>query len=327
MQIDDSLANALKNNFFKELTTNTKSNLKKVSSQSRGKRSRNGFVKYAKTALKNFSITSVYQYEGGSASAPYFAFDSLLAIPDRELNSWSEKCLSALTVVLMYESTEPLLSRATYNVGEHLIARMIQRSGLVQDPLRLDSSKLISELAYVPMWANFWLLASVFSDDYEFGEELTIPIPARRGLLLGHLNSVTRLIELRTYVDDSKLSDSQKIIRDMMLSISKQFMSSPVCFALAQAMVPYKAAHNSLMMMLGGLVLNGKYSDILFNYMTERYQDQVRPSIKKRLVHSMKELCLGASPELYGLLVTHGMRTYLSQMQGSMLRLRYTYQS
>lgn len=327
MRIDESLANALKNNFFKDLTANTKSNLAKARSQSRGKRTRNGFVKYAATALKNFSNTSIYQYEGGSSSAPYFVFDSLLAIPERELNSWSEKCLSAVTVVFMYEASEPLFGNAAYNIGEHLISRMIQRSGLVPDPLSFDPRKLISELAYVPMWANYWLLMSVFSDDYEFGEELTLPIPAQNGLLLGHLNSESGLIELRTYVDDSKLSESQKIIRDMMLSHSKLFVCSPVCFALAPALSPYKAVHNSLMMMLGGLVLHDKFSDILINYMTERYQDQFRSSVKKKVAKSMKDMCEHATPSMYELLVTHGMKKYLTEMQGSLLRLRHTYES
>lgn len=325
MQIDESLANALKNKFFKDLTDSTNLSLAKARNQSRGKRTRNGFVKSAQATLSNFSGTSVYQYEGGSSSAPYFAFDSLLAISERELNSWQEKCLSSISVILLFGAHEPLFSNGAYNIGEHLVSRLIQRSGLINDPLKFNPRIVIDELAYVPLWSNFWLLMSMFEDDYQFDEDLTILVPAKHGLMLGHLNPVSRLVELRTYVDDSKLADTQRVIRDMMLSHSKLFLNSPLNFALAPAMKPQMGVHSSLMMLLTGLVLNDKFGDILFNYMTERYADQVRPVVKKRLLKSLRDMSQHASPELYELLTTHGLKKYLTEMQSSLLRIRHTY--
>lgn len=325
MQIDESLAKGLKNKFFRDLTASSKLSLAKVRGQSRGKRTRNGFVKSAQATLSNFSGTSVYQYEGGSSSAPYFAFDSLLAISERELNSWQEKCLSSISVILLFEANEPHFCNGAYNIGEHLISRLIQRSGLVDDPLKFNPRTVIDELVYVPLWSNFWLLMSMFEDDYQFDDELTIPVPAKHGLMLGHLNPISRLVELRTYVDDSKLAENQRVIRDMMLSHSKLFLNSPLNFAFASAMKPHMGVHHSLMLLLAGLVVNDKFSDILINYMTERYDDQVRQLAKKRLLKRLRQLCEHASPELYELLITHGLKKYLIELQSSLLRLRHTY--
>ena len=224
--ITESLAKGLTSRFFTEMErgidTAQESFFRRLGSKAG---TRNNFNAIVLAARESFADYALGFYEGGSIRKPYVAFDLLTPFPNRLYNTWNEKCLSGASSVI---NLVPFLCESggsAYNIGEHAVARLFLRTtpSLVNGLVDIKSIK--REMAYVPLWASFWGL--VLSRTPLFGKCFPV-LPAPTGMFFAHTSATTNQVEIRTFVDDSKLSDDQLKVKRMMLEVSVNLFASPL---------------------------------------------------------------------------------------------------
>jgi len=233
MIINETLANGLKNRFFDEISDEIDSRYKSLYTQTRGvKNSRTGWSKLAEKFKNNFDRCSIVFYEGGSKRKPYFGICSLAINKEKPYNSWNEKCLYGFPVINCFEPRLSRPSLSLFNVGEHAISRLYQRGNIkVKNETDVDIYSILPEFHLLPLWAMFW--ARMISELLIDNEQIDIRpvLPSKSGLFLAEI-SINKIptIEIRTFVDDSQLSDLQKEVKKIFIEASAGIQSSPLVF-------------------------------------------------------------------------------------------------
>jgi hypothetical protein len=226
----ESLANGLKNRFFFEMTEDFKKfGTFGIESQDIPKKRTQfqSFIDKAKTHYSDFQILS---YEGGSNRKPYLAFELLTIDPQREFNTWNEKCVYGSSVIFNLNPFIPNSFYSTYNIGEHAIARVFFRSkSIVKDNL-IEVKSLFEEVRFIPLWAAFWGILFFTSNAKIFIGNSYPVIPSPNGLFLAEINSESKRIEIRTFLDLESLSPAQLDVRNSLLEIGRIFQNSPLSF-------------------------------------------------------------------------------------------------
>jgi hypothetical protein len=226
ISMTESLAKGLTRRYFTEMErgaeTANESFLNNLGSKTPTRKNFNAIVTAALTAFVDYAVGI---YEGGSARKPYIAFDLLTPLSDRLYNTWNEKCLSGSSSVINLAPFFCKSGGSAYNIGEHALARLFFRAPpLVADGL-IDIKSIKREMVFIPLWASFWgLLISRMS---LFGKCYPV-LPAPGGMFFAHTSKTTKQVEIRTFVDDSKLSYDQLTVKKMMLDISGDLLSSPL---------------------------------------------------------------------------------------------------
>lgn len=233
MVITESLANGLKNRFISELSDEIDRRFNSLYKETRNIRnSRNGWIKLAQKTKQNFDRCSIAFYQGGTKRKPYFGFYGLVVDKNRPYNNWSEKCVYGFPVISSYDPriTEP--SICLFNISEHSIARIFERGSVkVTNDTEIDVFSILPEFHMLPLWANYW--ARIIADLVIGSENLDIRpvIPTKSGLFFAQINyDQVPYIEIRTFVDDSRLSEQQKQVKEVFLKATKGVESSPLLF-------------------------------------------------------------------------------------------------
>jgi hypothetical protein len=230
--ITESLANGLKDRFFSEMGSGT---LRAEQAFFRNKlnlSSRNAFSKLTNQVRDSFKEYSLVIYEGGTLNKPYLVFDLLTPVEDRQYNSWNEKCLTGVSFLFNYEPSSFLHCFTPYNISEHAISRLFLRTKPVIKNNSIDCRYITKEMVYIPFWASFWGAVFFAKDSGKFYENATPLIPAPCGIFLCDFGEATMRPEIRTFVDDSHLSETQKIAKNLMIQVSQDLISSPLAFIL-----------------------------------------------------------------------------------------------
>lgn len=234
MIITESLAKGLTHRFLNEAKDTISTGLKKLEKEGHYKNSKSGWEKYvlkARSTLQNIAISF---YEGGSKGSPYFAFVGLSVDQERKFNSWNEMCLSGGTVIQSHKPRFIDTSSACFNVGEHAISRIYERSKLrFIDEFTVDIHSILPEFQMLPLWSAFWIgNLAVTTDNFSkhFFPHFYHPvIPAKSGLFLCELTHVQiPKVEVRTFVDDKNLSEEQLRLKKVMWDIGLVYKSSPL---------------------------------------------------------------------------------------------------
>lgn len=233
MIINERLANGLKNRFFTEISEEIDKRFKSLYEQTRGvKNSRTGWEKLADKFQKNFDRCSIVVYVGGSKRKPYFGICSLATQKDKPYNSWNEKCLYGFPNIASFDPRFSKPSMSFFNVSEHAVSRLYQRGNVaVNNETDVDIYSIIPQFSLLPVWAMFWV--RMIAKLIEHGiTEVRPVIPCPDGLFLAEIciekNSPT--IEVRTFVDDSHLSQLQLEVKEIFLNASDGIQSSPLVF-------------------------------------------------------------------------------------------------
>jgi hypothetical protein len=233
--ITESLAKGLTHRFLSEAQDIVSKSLRKLEKEAGGyKNSKSGWEKYvgkARSILQNVAISF---YEGGSKTSPYFAFVGLSVDKEREFNSWNEMCLSGEAVIQSHHPRFIDTSGACFNVGEHAISRIYERSKLrMIDEFTVDIYSILPEFQQLPLWSAFWIgNLAVITDNFSkhFFPHFYHPvIPAKSGIFLCELTHVKfPKVEVRTFVDDKNLSEEQLKLKKILWDIGIIYKSSPL---------------------------------------------------------------------------------------------------
>jgi hypothetical protein len=218
--MDGSLARGLRNQLFRDLNDH----VDKVISR---------YVTYIKIARldkrpsdwQKFCIDTetilgkllIAKYLGGTKRKPYLCIYTWES-GKRRFNSWTEQCISSSQIFLSFNPAGFEVSPLGFNISDHAIQRIYERSFSNEDPVSGSFShiKVLNELRYVPFFTGYWTtrVASVSSDS----ENIFFPSP--NGALIGQIQKKTlNRAEIRTFLSVSQLSDYQVRLRLQMISL------------------------------------------------------------------------------------------------------------
>jgi hypothetical protein len=227
--VTETLASGLKNRFFYESTREAEKIKKILTTElSKPAGNRNKFAKMVASTKKSLINHALLFYEGGSSSKPYIAFDLLLAIKDREYNSWNEKCLIGYSTLVNYNPAYYDYDCAYYSISEHTISRIFLRTQPTIKGGVIDCTGIKKELTHIPLWCNFWLNIVQIINLENFEEKIYPIIPTINGLLLCEFSKNTQFLEIRTFIDDKNLTANQTEAKNCLISVGIDLDQSPL---------------------------------------------------------------------------------------------------
>lgn len=250
MVIDESLSKGLKNQFVKMWGDEIKSAFEKLlkAALKIDLSSRNNFPKFIKFHREYFKRLSMAHCVSGSKRKPIIAMVVIHPQKKRYLvknkngpSDVESGFIGVVDLTHLWELgkyPEDDVAPSTFFVSDHAVARAYQRSYESKAGEVVDPYVVIKEFSYIPIWAGFFS-ALLMDENYPFSETEDDPvcpiIPAPNGIFLCKLtkfgpSNVERLIEIRTYVSEAMLSESQKALREVMLNASKNLENSMLCF-------------------------------------------------------------------------------------------------
>ena len=226
--IDESLARGLTTLFFREMDELSTKAEKKFFTTKPKILDRNSFAKYVKDVKKSLSGAVLVDYEGGSKAQPYYIVDLIEIFKERKFNSWKERCLTGKTLIFAYSPRYFDYRNTFYSFGEHTIFRLFCRTKPIHQGTSIDSRYILAQMKQVPLWASFW--AMQYYKKSGFGVNLNPILPAPNGMFLGKFDPESGVIEIRTFVGDSQLSETQYEVKTQLLKIGDPYICSPMSF-------------------------------------------------------------------------------------------------
>jgi hypothetical protein len=236
--MDKSLAIGFSNHFFREADDSIRHVIKNLTTQKSWKQSRTGWAKFCIDAENKLSGMTLSFYEGGSKRKPYLAYIGLVIDPDKTYNNWQEKCLTGSICISDAATGTCDVFSALFNISEHSIRRLIQRSVIPPENYQENIFIVLDELKFIAMWSNYWfLIVFMYTKNFQKKEKLEyfqLIIPAPNGIFLAKIsNPELPKVEIRTYVHDLQLSEDQMEVKNIMLKATKSLVNSPLSFAPA----------------------------------------------------------------------------------------------
>jgi len=277
MVITESLANGLKNRFFLEIDEEVKKRLASFYPLTRGiKDSRNGWSKLVQKTREVFGRCALAFYEGGTKRKPYFAFCGLLTDKDRQYNSWNEKCLYVQPIITNHDPRFARPSLSLFNIGEHAISRIYQRGSVsISYESEVDIFSILPEFDLLPVWGAYW--ARILAELHEENPNLNIcpVLPGKSGLFFAEFKGEKlAIVEIRTFVDDSHLTDLQQEVKQIFVGASDGIQTSPMAFYPANEAYGLDGVAIQLKVMSFRLVKEARKVGKVFFHHTKDQQDQ-----------------------------------------------------
>ena len=316
----ESLANGLKNRFFSEMLIDKRAlGLLQISDKDIPKSRKNiqSFIDKSVSFYKDFDLM---HYEGGSTRKPYIAFELLTIDPNREFNTWNEKCVYGSSVIFNLNPFFPKNFYSTYNISEHTIARIFLRTPPTIKNNLIDVKEVYSEFRYVPLWAAFWgiLFFSLASKNLETNAYPVIPGP--NGLFMAEINKNDKRIEIRTFVNDEDLTFEQLSSKQALIEIGKLFEVSPLCFwgPISQLKID---APQVIVKLMAFLLSENKSFDSIKNVISHREPDDAKRFLLKKYFDSEIK---NQKENVHGILIQHiekiGIRKFMLEINQDILK-------
>lgn len=216
MYIDESLAKGLKTRMWSdidEIERGIPARLERLLHSTKIKPfHRSSIDKYASIHKKVWGDLILISMKFGTRNAPIFSFFLLATCDQSKRESWEEKMFQIHRVDVDWGG-EVYVRVPTARISEHAIARLFQRypdiySGETEN---YGLAKALDEIKYVAYMADMW---GMFFHYLGRGGELStqtlsIPFVAKHGLFLGDTSDQSYHCDIRTYVCDQQLTQSQ----------------------------------------------------------------------------------------------------------------------
>jgi hypothetical protein len=310
MNISESLARGLKERFFNELKDGAIGSIATMLGNLNSSSNRKKFNKWADHAESALGANVINSYHGGSNRNQYFAFEILNFIPNREFNSWMEKSVFGQKVIIHEALQGNNVVSSKYGISEHAILRIFQRINNDGYTNGYSQRKILNEISFVPLWANFWFLMLSQITNQSLPKKFSISIPAINGLFLANYDSETQNIEIRTFLDDSILSEEQWLIKKSMHLISRHLNPSSLSFAcIKTTCIDQSITH--LFCMLSHLIYNNENFNFLINDCIAKIEDEVcRASIKNEITLMIKNFANIMTFKEVNYLISHSPREF-----------------
>lgn len=233
--MDKSLAIGFGNHFFREADGAIRDVIKKLAQKKSWKISRSGWSRFCSDATEQLGKMALSIYEGGSKRKPYFAYMGLIIDEERIYNKNQERCLTGRICINDFSSRACEMHPALFNISEHAIRRLIQRSLIDPADYQKNIFLVLDELKYIPLWSNYWFQTIfVYTENFSQRDKFDLfqlVIPAPNGIFLAKISDEKLpKVEIRTYVHDLQLSSDQMEIKKAMLEGTKLITNSPLSF-------------------------------------------------------------------------------------------------
>lgn len=170
----------------------------------------------------------------GSLKKPCIAISTLESEDARPVNSWSERCVGSAQMLLNFRPWAVRSEYVGFNVSEHTIRRIFERSisSSIAREKGISWLSPVAELKYLPTWSSYWIMRAVGFFGALPAGELHVAVPAPSGILLGTVRTVrASCVEIRTFVDVGRLSKTQLDSRSKMIALTRCSRSSLVAMA------------------------------------------------------------------------------------------------
>ena len=232
MLIDDAVAKGLTRQFISWWRGDLEAARNKFHKQIKLKffKNRNGFHKFINLHQSTYKKFSLSYYIGGSSRHPYIGFVGIGLVKELDYKNWIEGALLGCTNIRYIADGGSFGGIAPFAIGEHALSRIFQRSGLITNENITYPYAILSEMKLVPIWASFWHKLIIMLDQLpQEKKRLICPvIPTENGLLVCELAFYedSHNVEVRTYLHDSMLGDSQKYVRNLLLEASRNIENS-----------------------------------------------------------------------------------------------------
>lgn len=232
MLIDDAVAKGLTHQFIAWWQDDLEAASKKFQKQIKSTffKNRNGFHKFINLHQSIYKKFSLSYYVGGSNRHPYIGFVGVCLIKEYDYKNWIESTVLGSTNIISISDKNSTGGPAPFSIGEHALSRIFQRSGLITNENITNPYIILSEMNLVPMWASFWHKLIIMLDKLPQDKKCLIcpVIPTENGLLICELGFYEDFhnIEVRTYLHESMLGESQKYVRNLMLEASRNLENS-----------------------------------------------------------------------------------------------------
>ena len=318
--VTESLANGLKNRFFTEMVNGADLAEKTFIGKNDRLNHRNGFVKLSGNVRTAFKDHAVLVYEGGSTKKPYVAFDLLTVIKDREYNSWNEKCLTGNSMIFNFDPRYFHDAYSSYNIGEHAISRLYLRTKPKVVDGVIDWRYITPELINIPLWSNFWGIVLYSAESEKFSEKCFPVIPAASGLFMCEYSTVSRRLEIRTFVDDAHLTHEQLTTKKMLLKIGADLIASPACFLCVLGRSKIDNPSVLIDLLAQRIERHPDYS-LLKNVFFHRVEDDAERLVRKaELDRSMKNFTTSVHEDLDTCLIHLGVKKFQLEVKKIVLK-------
>ena len=233
--MDQSLAKGLKNYFLNEIDielTNVSAKFMKISKENKLGIKRSQWDRYCEQINKVFGDYLITKLSGGTKRKPFYGLYTLDINNDKKYSSWNERCLNSAQLLINLDPWHVEHCPAGFNISEHAIQRIYQRTFSTGELEAKDKIKpILKELVYAPLWSAYWTQAA-FTAFTKYKINIIYPfIPTPSGILLGEMTLENiHKVEIRTYVSDDLLSKNQKLLKELMLGISEEFKKNSLEF-------------------------------------------------------------------------------------------------
>jgi hypothetical protein len=235
--VDPSLAKGLRNQLFREIDDDIAAFIRKWRAyvqKSQPQKSRSNWIKFSNDIESVYGQYMLANHSGGTDRKPFLCL-STFENTERTLNTWSERCFSSKVLYFNFDPIGVYSEQSGFNISEHAIQRIFQRSYSDQDPMGEYFKKInfTNELRLAPLWSFFWslLLIGLNNSKKVTGKGINIVIPTVSGLLLGEIfTSDFHKCEIRTFISKQQFSAEQLVHWQAMMRISEKYLKSVIPF-------------------------------------------------------------------------------------------------
>jgi hypothetical protein len=313
--VTESLAKGLKDRFFNEMISESKIARDNFVKKKIISKNRNSFAKLTSSVKSSFKENALIVYEGGSNSKPYLIFDLLTTMEDRPYNSWNEKCLTGTSFLFNYSPSVTLDSFTTYSISEHAIARLYLRTKPVMKNGLVDCKYITRELFYVPIWASFWGAILYANGSSKFFESASPLIPTHSGLFICDFDGENIRPEIRTFVDDIHLSESQVATKNLMLQAAKGLEESPLSFLVLLARSGIDNAELLASIIARRVLTSIAYDSLKNSFFYRIEDDNKRATIKNEFDKVLRAVAEPATQKIDDALKVLGIRRFQTEIK------------
>lgn len=285
MTIQLNLARGLKERFFSEYSEELFSDLREIAIRDFRAINRNNFDEKISLIIERSKGSIIKSIASGEKRNKYLVIETLSNKVEIQKKEWAEPGLHGMSIVMKVGVNQIKVKTLNYIIGGHSILRIFERTKTLNKDFKYSKSDVINEVAQISLWASFWTTHVMIYPNTKLWESLNYIIPSPNGIFLCKLNASEMHFDVRTFVDESLLTDTQNIIRANLYDIGKQFNKTPLAFG--SWMVQFEPNIFAGLFHIMAKFLKVKIDlDLLLNQMTKDITEEANRSIAKDQINS-----------------------------------------
>lgn len=317
MTIQLNLARGLKERFFSEYSEELFSDLREIAIKDFRAINRNNFDEKTTLIIEKSKGSIIKSISSGEKRNKYLVIETLSNKVEIQKKEWVEPGLHGMSIVMKVGVNQIKVKTLNYIIGGHSILRIFERTKTLDEDFKYSKSDVINEVAQISLWASFWTTHAMIYPNAKLWESLNYIIPSPNGIFLCKLNASEMHLDVRTFVDESLLTDTQNIIRANLYDIGRQFNKTPLAFG--SWMVQFEPKIFAGLFHIMTKFLKEKLDlDLLLNQMTKDATNEVNKSTAKDQINiTLKDSAKIITDDFYNLISKLESEEIISIIRGS----------